>query len=619
MPAPTSVQPPDTELACWSYGLGHHGEGVCLLLKLGDRHLLLDCGLSDINSLKPTTTAGWPADWVFCSHAHADHAQGLLALQQAYPELPIYASQATTQLLHLNWSTSEIAPSAPLVPKFQARDSGSGPTLASPQRATSTLLATSDSPEASVAAYFKSNSEPDFEPYLRCHGLSWRSPIQLAPNITIEVLPAGHLVGAAVVLITYQPTQTDSTEIARPYTIAYTGDCLLANTRLTDSLPLDELRNLKPDVLIVEGTYGTRRHPRRRQQEAELATELRQALNQGRSALLPVPTLGLGQELLMLLRSHHQFTGQDFDIWVDERVALGCDAYAALLPELPRSVQNFARYQPLFWDQRILPRVQRLPVKQLPLASERPQIILCHTNSDWSFYCDRPGYWTLFLPQTGSLPGQLDWHTLLSYRQAPDAVAKLERWQEHDRVFIQPYLLADHCDGDGTTQLIHNLRPQHLILIHGAPGDLADLAALDSLSSRYHLHLPSLNHWVKLPIGAQFMQPAAPQQRWCGELLETADTVTANLPQAITTDERWQHLAETGIVEARWQGNELVIRGLSPKELVRLDRATQNSVTTETCAICCHYRGQRCWQKTSPLYSLKVAASGYCPAFEPTV
>jgi len=58
----------------------------------------------------------------------------------------------------------------------------------------------------------------------------------------------------------------------------------------------------------------------------------------------------------MLLRSHHNFTGRDLDIWVDGTVATGCDAYLELLSHLPASVQNFARHQPLFWDERVRPR-----------------------------------------------------------------------------------------------------------------------------------------------------------------------------------------------------------------------------------------------------------------------
>lgn len=114
-----------------------------------------------------------------------------------------------------------------------------------------------------------------------------------------------------------------------------------------EGLPLEELRGLQPNVLIVEGSYGTARHPHRRHQENHLAERIDRAIAQQQSILLPT-SLGLGQELLLLLRSHHYFTGRDIDIWVDGAVANGCDAYLEILPHLPTSVQNFARHQPLF-------------------------------------------------------------------------------------------------------------------------------------------------------------------------------------------------------------------------------------------------------------------------------
>jgi len=63
-------------------------------------------------------------------------------------------------------------------------------------------------------------------------------------------------------------------------------------------------------VLIIEGSYGTARHPQR-SQENQLAERINRAIAASYSVLLPTPTLGLGQEILMLLRSHHNFTGRD--------------------------------------------------------------------------------------------------------------------------------------------------------------------------------------------------------------------------------------------------------------------------------------------------------------------
>jgi len=525
-----------SELECLPYGVHHHDEGVCLLVRMGPYRILLDCGIEDISPLQALEQQ---VDLVLCSHAHPDHARGLLALHQAFPTLPVYASEATTQLLPLNWQDI-------------------------------------DQPVAQF-----------------CHALPWRSPIEFHNGLVAQLFPAGHLPGAAAILLTYTNAQ-------RSYKLLYTGDFFLSNSRLVDGLPLEELRGLEPDVLIIEGSYGTSRHPHRRTQENTLAERIDRAIASNHSVLLPTATLGLGQEILMLLRSHHNFTGRDLDIWVDGSVAIGCDAYLQLLPCLPAAVQNFARHQPLFWDERVRPRMRRLQHQQ-QLTSGQPCIVLTDDTKDLTQYClPDNGSWLIFLPEK---PGYSVVNTVTTNLPATS---------------IETYLLAQHSDGPGITQLIHNLRPQDVIFIHGSPTYLADLTSLEELQNRYHLHSPSAGTVVELRIGEMFLQPPAPPETsYEGELNELGNIVAITLPDAITTDPRWRNFADTGLVSARWQGEELVLRGLSSRELLNTgDRDFLTRSNLNCCGTCKFHRGQRCWNQASPLFGFKVTPDGYCPVFE---
>jgi Cft2 family RNA processing exonuclease len=532
---------PMMDLDCFAYGTGHAGEGVCLLVRMGPHRILLDCGTDDITPLQAQLDRELPADLVLCSHAHSDHARGLLALHQSFPQLPIYASEVTTQLLPLNWPE-------------QAR-----------------------TPESRF-----------------CQALPWLSAVELRRGLSVQLFPSGHLPGAAAVLLTYVAPH-------RTYTLVYTGDFFLSNSRLVEGLPLGELRGLKPDVLILEGSYGTARHPHRRQLENQLAERIHRAIAEGYSVLLPVPTLGLGQELLMLLRSHHYFTGRDLDIWVDGTVADGCDAYLELLPHFPTAVQNFAQHQPLFWDERVRPRLRRLLPEHRPFLGKTPCIAIVDRTADLNLYAaDRTTDWIVLAPQKPGYPageGQ-------GNRQAAGIRS------------IETYLLAEHCDGPGTTQLIHNLRPQHVILIHGSPAYLADLANLDELRNRYQLHTPAPGTPVELPLGETFIQPAIPETNYEGELSELGTEVAISLPSQITADPRWANFADTGLVEARWQGEELVLRGLGQRELLSQGSDRTRTTHLECCGNCQHYRGQRCWNQLSALFGFKVTPDGYCPVFE---
>ena len=180
------------------------------------------------------------------------------------------------------------------------------------------------------------------------------------------------------------------------------------------------------------------------------------------------------------------------------------------------------------------------------------------------------------------------------------------------------YLLSEHSDGRNTTQLIHNLRPQHVIFVHGSPAYLADLTSLEELQSRYQLHSPAAGTLVELPIGEKFIQPALPAPNtYEGELNELAADVTVTLSEEITRDRRWSRFSDTGLVEARWQGEELVLRGLSQRELMRQTNKAKATGGWECCQECCHFKNQRCWHSASPLYGFKVMPEGYCPVFEP--
>jgi Cft2 family RNA processing exonuclease len=538
-------------LECLPLAVGHTDEGICLLLRMGTHRILLDCGLSSIQPLRLESERSLPADVALCTHAHPDHARGLAALHQAFPQMPIYASEVTAQLLSL-------------------------PTNPAP---------------------------------VTCQALPWRLPIEFREGLTAELFPAGHLPGAAAFLLTYATEK-------RSYTVFYTGDFLLSNSRLVDGLPLEELRGLKPDVLIVEGSYGTARFPHRRQQENQLADRINRAIGDRQSVLLPTPALGLGQELLMLLRSHHHFTGRDINIWVDGSVANGCDAYLEMLAHFPSTVQNFARHQPLFWDERIRPRVRQFPrgissSDKLDLLDQSPCIVLTDKESDLSYYCQSDVQpWLLLVPQQPGRMGSVE----AAVAQMLEGSSHLRRHLQTGQLAIEPYLLGDHCDGASTTQLIHNLRPQHVIFVHGSPAYLSDLTSLEELQNRYHLHMPSAGTRLELPIGETFLQPAAPETHYEGELTERDATISITLPAAIANDPRWQTFADTGLVEARWQGEEVILRGLTPREVLNPVEMVPDA-QVECCGNCLHCRGQRCWSQASPLFGFKVTPDGYCPAF----
>jgi Cft2 family RNA processing exonuclease len=457
-------------------------------------------------------------DGVWCSHAHQHHSQGLVVLHTALPQLPIYSSSATAILLGLE----------------------------------------------------------DFIILPWQNSLAERSPLgtELFPGLYARIFSAGHLPGAAAILFTYQGSD-------RSYTLLYTGDFFISNTRLTEGLSLNDLRGCRPDVLIVEGSYGTSRYAHRRQQENALVQQVNAWLAAQNTIYWLVPELGQAQEILMLLRG--QMAGQRMEIWVDAHIEDLCDRFIQCLPELPNNIQNFARDRSLFWDNRGWPRVNPWP--QTPASG----IFLIADLTAIEHLKSLEAALLLVPPQ------YLESATNLGLR-------------------TQSYFLSEHSDGAGTAQLIHNIRPQHVLFVHGSATYLADLTGLEELHSRYQLHLPSAGSLVELPIGDTFLHAPPPSESiYEGELAAGSQFIHLSLPANIADDPRWQHFADTGLVEARWQGEELILRGVSARQLLNYPEKVAEDL--RCCGNCRYLRGQRCLNEESPLHGFKVTATGVCRSF----
>jgi len=223
------------------------------------------------------------------------------------------------------------------------------------------------------------------------------------------------------------------------------------------------------------------------------------------------------------------------------------------------------------------------------------------------------------------------------------------------RIGVEWLAWHSHNDVGHLTQIVHTFRPQHVVLVHASPQQAQDLADLPELCNRYHVHCPQPGHWLELPDGRLQTQvkpsefPRDPALRYEGEVEEIWQEqgspralagVQVRLPPQIAQDPRWAAWAETGLVEARWQGSELVLRGLSPRELIRpagaapapagiVPRPKQPSASTDNggrkCQNCRFARqiltsqaqAFRCDQERSPLYRLRVDPQGSCPYHQP--
>ncbi len=553
----------------WPLGVDQTQEGCSYWLEMGSHAILLDCGLHDPQPLRDLPR---PPDLVVCSHAHPDHLRALPWFHRFYPDVPIYSTRITYRFASGLWPLQHQHTQDPSRSHEDPPPTDSPPTRRK-----------GEDP-------FELGSRSREFPPLRC--LPYNRAAVVGDDLTLSFFQAGHLPGAAVAVL-------QDARVSPPLVCVYTGDFSLASTRFSEGLDLMSLRHWQPDVLLIEATLGVDRYPSRRQLESRLVERLATTLEEGRIILVPVPAVGLGQELLFLLKTHHRFTrsGSEFTLWIDPAVARGCDLYQEHLAEFPQSVQNFTQHQALFWEDRVYPHVRPLPHHHQDLVEilGQPGIILCHaegSTQDWIplWYAletrlaalttdhDRDESET----EAATLPLQL-----LHFQEITMSppLSAWPRWLR-DQIEIERCFWHSHSDSSNVVQVIHTLRPQHVVLTHGRRERLIPLADLPELCNRYHIHSPVSGRQLDLvrspihPAGAEeFAEPDQVEQRYEGEVEELKQTdrsrrsvteaIQVLLPAELSDDPRWQDWADTGILEARWQGNELVLRGLSAKELIK--------------------------------------------------
>jgi metallo-beta-lactamase family protein len=237
------------------------------LVDLGGTRMLLDCGM--FQGLKTHRERNWaplpvePAsiDAVVLSHAHLDHSGWLPVLVRQGFKGPVIASPATIDV-----ATVLLLDSAHLAEEDARRANRGGWSRHSPARP----LYTANEARRAIAR---------FKP------LAMGRALRLGAAI-VELQPAGHLLGACSVSLRCAGTR-----------LVYSGDL----GRDDDLLMPPPQPVTDADVLLIESTYGDRRHPAG-DPGTELGRIIRDTIGRGGSVLLPSFAVGRAQALLLLLQ-----------------------------------------------------------------------------------------------------------------------------------------------------------------------------------------------------------------------------------------------------------------------------------------------------------------------------
>lgn len=240
--------------------------GSRYLVETPAARVLIDCGL--FQGYKPLRLRNWEPlpvdagrlDAVLLTHAHLDHSGYLPRLVSAGFRGPAYCTAATQALLGV------LLPDSGHLQEEEARYAAR---RGYSKHRSPHPLYTEDEARASLA---------------QLRSVAWHRAVAVAPGIEAVWTPAGHILGAASLVL-----RADGTSLG------FSGDLGRANDALMrPPTPLPAV-----DALLVESTYGDRVHAAVDAEQA-LADAVRTVA--GRGGVLMIPAFAVGRTQLLM---HH--------------------------------------------------------------------------------------------------------------------------------------------------------------------------------------------------------------------------------------------------------------------------------------------------------------------------
>ncbi len=437
--------------------LGGAGEvgASCGILRIGDRRVLIDAGM------RPSARAGQnrlplldrldaePPEAILVTHAHIDHTGVLPLASERFPTAPIYCTETTLLLTRLLLADS--------VRVMEAEHL---------EREGETPLYTAEVVERTLA---------------RVRPVEWRQPLAPLddPAITVRFLHAGHIAGAAMLLI--------DTPAGR---VLHMGDYSVTAQRTLHGADVQRLP--QADAVITEGTYGDAIHANRKEQERALVETVARVVGRGGRALLPAFAVGRAQEVALILRAARS-TGElpPVPIHLDGMVRGVCDLYQAQVHDLNPRLQNYVRNarRPLFADPSLAVYAVTAGRRRALLADPGAAVVI--SSSGMMTGGPAPLYARAFAGDeksaivfSGYQDDESPGAALLRARQG--TTVALGKEEVTLSCAVERYSLSAHADAGQIEAAVTRAQPRTTVLVHGEPDTLRALARR---VARQHPHI----------------------------------------------------------------------------------------------------------------------------------
>ena len=277
------------------YGATSGITGSCHILRANGQLVLLDCGLIqgrrevEARNREPFPFSPDEIDAVVLSHGHIDHSGRIpLLVKQGYRG-PIYAQNATGDLCEILLEDSA---------SLQERDA------------------------QYENKFRKRKNKPPVEPLYTLEdartalthmiGMRYREKQEILPGISIRFQDAGHILGSCSVEVWLS-------ENSAQRKIVFSGDLGQYDTPILNDPAI--IRDA--DHVLIESTYGNRRHRDRQMTVDEIGQIIRSASHQHGNLLIPAFAVGRSQEILYFLGKYYDEWGLDrWEVFLDSPMAI---------------------------------------------------------------------------------------------------------------------------------------------------------------------------------------------------------------------------------------------------------------------------------------------------------
>ncbi|HNU95052.1 MAG TPA: MBL fold metallo-hydrolase, partial [Bacillota bacterium] len=412
-------------------GAGEVGASSILVTSNSGVNILLDAGVrvneegtEMLPNLEPLNSVS--LDAIIISHAHLDHSGALPLVAKVSPGAGIYATTATRDLANvLLYDSIKVAEFREGLQLFDADDA-----------------------EQALDRTMTYGFEAAFEP---------------APGVLASFLPAGHILGAAAVLLQMEEG-----------TLLYTGDFTTFEQETVGMQRFTSVLRRGVDVAVVEATYGSRIHAPRSHEVRRLLDAIGEVITSGGRVLIPAFAVGRAQELVLALRNYIRRTKKKFPVYVDGLIR-NVNAVFARNPSYlaDRYRKEALRGEELFYTngiEAVTTKAQRDKI----MASGEPCVIIASsgmlTGGVSPLYAERivegrKNLLAIVGYQDEESPGRrlLD----LAGRKEGERAIRIGDAEYQVRCSVGKFGLSAHADSIGIAASIKPLAPRVVLVNHG--------------------------------------------------------------------------------------------------------------------------------------------------------